>query len=112
MRRLAIGILAAALMAAPLLVRPAAAAPADHLTITTVVANMRAGTMFNLQVVARDAGGAVDSGFNGSISIDAAAIGGSGLPGGAFTVNASGGRVTVFGLVLNNAADGYTLTAS
>src|SRR4051794_31955069 len=111
MRRLAIAVLATTLVVAPL-ARPAAAAPADHLTITTVVLNMPAGTTFTVQVVARDASGTVDTAFNGPISLDASATGGANFPGGTFTLSARGGSVTLFGVALNDAADGYTLTAS
>ncbi len=110
MRRTVIAFLAAVLVLSPP-ARQAAAAPADHLAITTSVVNMRSGTMFSVQVVARDATGATDTGFSGTISLDAGATGGSNFPGGTLSVPISSGRTTVFGLVLNNAADGYTLTA-
>ena len=106
MRRSVIAFLAAVLvLGTP--ARHVGAAPADHLTITTTVVNMRAGTMFNLRVVAQDASGAVDTTFNGTVSINASATGGSNFPGGTFSLAASSGAVNVFGLLLNDAADGY-----
>lgn len=111
MRRFVIAIVSAMLVLAPI-ARQAAAAPADHLTITTVVADMPAGTLFNVQVVARDGSGAIDTGFNGTISINAAATGGSNFPGGTLDVAATGGVATIAGLTLGNAADDYVLTAT
>jgi hypothetical protein len=92
--------------------RHVGAAPADHLTITTTVVSMRSGTMFNLRVVAHDASGAIDTTFNGTISINASATGGSNFPGGTFSLAASSGAVNVFGLRLDDAADDYRLSAS
>ena len=71
------------------LARPVAAAPADHLTITTVVANMQAGTVFTVQVEARDGTGALDTDFNGTVALNAAAgAGGSNFVGGTPSVDA------------------------
>src|SRR5688572_7191212 len=111
MRRAVIGFFSALLVLGPLAI-PASAAPADRLTITTVVANMRAGTVFTVQIEARDASGVLDTGFNGTVSLDAAAgAGGSNFVGGTQSVAAVSG-VASFNVALNDAANGYSITAS
>ena len=50
--------------------------------------------------------------FNGNVTLEAAATGGSNFVGGTFEIPASAGTASIFGVVLNNAADGYTITAS
>jgi hypothetical protein len=84
---------------------------AHHLTITTALANVTAGSVFGLTVEARDGNNSVAENFNGSISLSAAAVGGSNfaiVP----TGNAISGIRTFDGLVLNDPADGYVVTAS
>jgi hypothetical protein len=110
MRRAALVLLTAWWALGLTAARPAAAAAADHLTITTVVANMQAGALFTVQVEARDGSGAVDSGFTGGITLHANAIGGSDFSTGNVVSAVAG--VATFDVSLNNAANGYAITAT
>ena len=73
---------------------------------------MRSGDPFNVTVEARDVNDAVAENFTGNISLSAAATGGSNFNGGSANVAAVAGVAHFVGLVLNNAADGYTITAA
>ncbi len=84
---------------------------ARQLLVTTVIANMKAGTPFTVAIEARDANNALAENFNGNIAINAAAVGGSNFVGGTQNATAEGGTVTSGILVLNDAANGYTITA-
>jgi len=85
---------------------------AHHLTVTTVVANHRAGTAFNATVEARDGNNAVAENFAGNVNLNGAATGGSNFTGGTQTTPAVAGSATFASLTLNNAADAYLATAS
>jgi hypothetical protein len=84
---------------------------ATHLTLLALP-NTRAGDPFNASVEARDANNALAENFTGNVSLNAAATGGSNFVGGTANVAAIAGSATFVGLVLNNAADGYVVTAS
>ena len=72
----------------------------------------QAGSAFTVTVEARDGAGNVDTGFTGSVTISAAATGGSNFTAGNITVNALAGVATFPGLVLNDAANNFIITAS
>ena len=88
------------------------AAPPRQLVITTVVPNHQAGTPLAVTVEARDANNSVAENFSGTVSLNAAATGGSNFVGGTKNVVAVAGVATFPGLVLNDAADNYSITAS
>ena len=86
---------------------------ARQLVITTVVANMQAGTPFNLTVQARDGDNNTAENFNSNVTLSAAApVGGSDFNGGAQNANAAGGTAQFTDLALNDAADNYTINAN
>jgi hypothetical protein len=85
---------------------------ARALVITTVIANMEAGTPFGVTVEARDGNNALAENFNSSVSLTAEALGGSNFNGGTQMAAASAGVATFAGLVLEDEADNYVLTAS
>lgn len=85
---------------------------ANHLVVESVVSNVRSGDAFNVNVQALDADNVLAENFDGNVSMDAAATGGSNFSGGTQTVAASAGTASFTGVILNNAADGYELTAS
>jgi hypothetical protein len=74
------------------------------------IANVQAGTPFSVTVEAVDSGGAIVPTVNGQIFLSFAATGGENL--GSGKRNMTGGIATVSGMVLNDAADNYTVTAS
>ena len=73
---------------------------------------MRAGTPFGLGVEARDGNNAIAENFNGNITLNADARGGSNFVGGSQVLPAAAGSVSFGGLTLNNAANNYSVTAS
>jgi len=75
-------------------------------------ASVRAGDAFAVTIEARDANDNLAENFSSTVTLGAAAMGGSNFVGGSPTANASIGAATFTGLVLNNAADGYTSSAS
>ncbi len=85
---------------------------ASHLTVTSVIANMQSGTAFSVSVQARDGNNNLAENFNGTVSLNAAATGGSNFNGGTASQSAVAGTATFNSLVLNNAANNYTVTAS
>ena len=85
---------------------------ARQLVVTTVIANQESGTAFDVAVSARDADNNVAENFTGTTSLNAAATGGSNFVGGTKTLAAVSGAVTFDDVVLNNAANGYTVTAT
>jgi hypothetical protein len=83
---------------------------AAHLfTSVSPSSSVRSGDIFQIMFEARDADGVYDQNFNGPVTITAGAPGGSGFsyP---VSANATRGSVT-FNVFLNNAANGYTVTA-
>ena len=80
---------------------------ATHLAILAI-GNVQAGTPFNVTVQGRDADNNVAENFSGNVDVNASATGGSNFNGGQASVAAVGGSATFVGLVLNDAADGYT----
>ena len=91
----------------------AAIIAADHLFFSlNPVASLTSGTLFNVEVQARDSsqGNAVDAGFIGNVTLTAAAVGGSSFTAG--NVVAATNGVASFNVFLNNAANTYQITAS
>src|SRR6185503_2600989 len=84
---------------------------ATHLAVLAV-ANQRAGEPFQITAEARDANNTVAENFTGNVALDAAAVGGSNFVGGTRTAAAVAGTATFAGLVLNNAANGYVVSAT
>ena len=112
MRRLIVVFIAALIALGPQ-ARPVAAAGADHLFFSlNPVASLTSGTLFNVEVQARDSsqGNAVDAGFIGNVTLTAAAVGGSSFTAG--NVVAATNGVASFNVFLNNAANTYQITAS
>src|SRR5688500_1585829 len=66
---------------------PAEAGPATQLNIISVIPDIRSGDVFQVQVEAVDGGGIRDTSFTASVSLDAAALGGSNFNGGTQNVN-------------------------
>jgi streptogramin lyase len=83
-----------------------------HLAVTTAPpANVTAGAGFDLTVKAESSSGAVDTQFNGNVTVSLAdqPAGGGSLGGSSLTVRAVNGVATFSGLTLDTAAAGYTL---
>jgi streptogramin lyase len=78
------------------------------------VVSVNPGSTFTVTVADQRASGAVDTTFNGPVTIAFAPSGnpGSSALGGTTTVNAVNGVATFSGLTLNNAANGYALQAT
>lgn len=76
------------------------------------VSNKKAGEALSVSVTGRDANADIAENFTGDIDLSAGAPGGSNFPDGDETMAAVAGTASLTNLVLNNAADGYTLTAS
>ena len=85
---------------------------ATHLAVTTAMAGHTVGTPFNVTAQARDANNNLAENFTSNVNLNAAAVGGSNFNGGQQTVAAVGGVAAFANLVLNDAANGYTVTAS
>ena len=84
---------------------------ATDLVITSVLPDIRAGDMFNVQVQAvNNPGGTPDNAFVGVIQLNAAAAGGSDFSS-VVSQTAVNGQAT-FNVFLRNAADNYTVTAT
>ena len=75
---------------------------------TTIVA----GVGFGLTIAVENAGGQVDSTYNGLVTLLLATNPGGSTLGGTLTVNASSGLATFTGLTLNKAVAGYTIAAT
>jgi ribosomal protein S28E/S33 len=107
LRRLA-GVLA---VVAAALVGPSIAQAATHLNVLTVIPNTRAGDVFQVQVEALNSPtGPRDTAFTGTITINAAAAGGSTFASGN-TQTANQGLAT-FNVSLVNAASSYQVSAA
>ncbi len=90
----------------------APAAPAT-LAFTSQPANDTVGqTLASVAVTARDAQGAVVTGFSGSVTLTLGANPGNAVLAGTRTIVATNGVATFVDLALDKAEDGYTLTAS
>ncbi len=87
--------------------------PATHVAFTTQPQTTQAGqTIPAMQVSALDDAGNVVTGFTGSITVALGANPGGGTLAGTTSVNAVSGVATFSTLSINNAGNGYTLTAS
>src|SRR5205809_15851 len=87
--------------------------PATHVAFTTPPQTTQAGqTMPAVQVSALDDAGHVVTGFTGLITVALGANPGGGTLAGTASVNAVSGVATFSTLSINNAGNGYTLTAS
>src|SRR5204862_6348845 len=87
--------------------------PATHVAFTTQPQTTQAGqTMPAVRVSALDEAGNVVTGFTGLITVALAADPGGGTLAGTTSVNAVSGVATFSTLSINNAGNGYTLTAS
>jgi hypothetical protein len=85
----------------------------DHLVVTAQPpSSITAGNAFTVAISAETASGAVDSSFQGSVTITLASNPGSGTLGGTLTVTAVKGVATFANLTISNAGSGYTLQAS
>ena len=78
----------------------------------TAVGDIQAGDPFAVTVEARDGNNTIAENFNATVGLDAAASGGSNFTVGTASTAAAAGTATFNGLVLNNAADNYAVTAS
>jgi autotransporter-associated beta strand protein len=89
------------------------AGQATQLAVTTEPpGSVIAGDPFSLVVQAEDANGNVDPTFGAPVTISLAANPGNSTLGGTVTANASGGVATFSNLTLNEAGNGYKLTAT
>src|SRR5207249_2582581 len=87
--------------------------PATHVAFTTQPQTTQAGqTMPAVRVSALDDAGNVVTGFTGLITVALGANPGGGTLAGTTSVNAVSGVATFSTLSINNAGNGYTLTAS
>ena len=87
--------------------------PATHVAFTTQPQTTQAGqTMPAVRVSALDDAGNVVTGFTGLITVGLGANPGGGTLAGTTSVNAVSGVATFSTLSINNAGNGYTLTAS
>ncbi len=93
----------------PIAVTPA---PAQLVISSPPPGSVVAGFGFGLSVTALDAQGNVLTSFNGPVTLTLANNPGYGNLGGPVTVQAVNGVATFYGLWLNKAGSGYTLTAS
>src|SRR5437773_1772102 len=89
------------------------APPATNLAFTTQPQSTQAGqTMPAVRVTARDASGNTVTSYTGLITVAIGANPGGGTLAGTTSVNAVSGVATFSTLSINNAGNGYTLTAS
>src|SRR5262249_1633291 len=70
------------------------------------------GDLFGLSVQIRDGSGALDTNFNGPVTVTFSNNPGGGTPSGTLVVPAHNGVATFSGLALNNLGNGYTLLVS
>src|SRR5439155_1106271 len=92
---------------------PPSPPPATHVAFTTQPQTTQAGqTMPAMQVSALDDAGNVGTGCTGLITVALGANPGGGTLAGTTSVNAVSGVATFSTLSINNAGNGYTLTAS
>src|SRR5262249_12523082 len=74
--------------------------------------SVTAGASFGLTVTAEDSSGAVDTSFNGTVSVVLVSNPGGAALGGTLTTTAQNGVATFAGLTLDKAGTGYRLRAS
>lgn len=86
---------------------------ADQLVVTTPPESpIRINAAFGLVVLAENTSGAVDTSFNGTMTVALNGNGSTGSLGGTLTVPAVNGVATFSGLTIDEPGDSYTLTVT
>lgn len=86
--------------------------PSPRLAISDQPATVDAGRYFQLTVVAEDANGDVETGFDGTITLALADDPGGASLGGTLTMPVIDGLATFYGMTLDVAGSGYTIQAA